>query len=141
MSRQRSYSGMLGEWKRMSNAMELHAEDLAHLEGSRTKLATSLEQMEQLFQEQKLRQSEKQGTSKQLRQLVSDVQRLVTLLHQGVKERYGISSETLVEFGVAPFRGRTKREDPPPPGTELARLTEGSGEPVIDLKAERVEES
>jgi hypothetical protein len=125
----------------MSNALELHAADLAHLEGSRTKLTTSLDQMEQLFQEQRLRQAEKQGTSKQLRQLVTDVQRLVTLLRQGVKERYGISSEILVEFGVAPFRGRNKPELPSPPGTELARLTEGSGGPVIDLKAERVEES
>jgi PHD/YefM family antitoxin component YafN of YafNO toxin-antitoxin module len=141
MSRQRSYSGVLGEWRRMSNALELHAADLAHLEGSRTKLATSLDQMEQLFQQQKLRQSEKQGASKQLRQLVNDVQRLVTLLRQGVKERYGINSETLVEFGVRPFRGRTKPDLPTPPGVELARLTEGSGEPVIDLKAERVEES
>lgn len=147
MRRERTYSGVLGEWKRLLQGLEENATDLNHLEGSRTKLTNMLTNLELLFQEQALRRSEKQEATKRIQDLVSEGQRLVTLLRAGVKEHYGIGAEKLVEFGVPPFRGR--RPAPPvAPGPEVARrgattipVTEPSAEPVTDLKAERVEES
>jgi hypothetical protein len=140
LRRETSYSGMLGEWKRLLGGMDQHAADLAHLSVSRDKLASKLTALEQLFQEQASRQAGKQESSQQVKSLLSESQRLVTLLRQGVKEHFGPGAETLVEFGLTPFRGRRRRVTPAP-SPELMRLVEPPGSPVTDLKAERVEES
>jgi len=140
MRRETSYSGMLGEWKRLLGGMDQHAADLPHLTVSRDKLESKLNALEQLFQEQAFRQAGKQELSQQVKELLGESQRLATLLRQGVKEHYGPGAETLLEFGLAPFR-RRRRQVEPSPGPELARLVEPPGAPVTDLKAERVEES
>ena len=50
------------------------------------------------------------------------------MLRQGIKQHFGIRSEKLAEFGLAPYRGKTGRKkpenpDPPPPPTETAAPT------------------
>jgi hypothetical protein len=62
--------------------------------------------------------------------MVSDGQRLATMLRQGLKQYYGIRSEKLTEFGLNSFRGRAGRKEPdnptppPPPVETPAHFTE-----------------
>jgi hypothetical protein len=39
--------------------------------------------------------------------------RVATVLRQSLKAHYGVRSEKLAEFGVKPFRGRTRKAKPP----------------------------
>jgi hypothetical protein len=57
----------------------------------------------------------KQDLTQQFRATLSNGLRLATILRKGLKQHYGIRSEKLAEFGLQPFRGRTKREPETPP--------------------------
>jgi hypothetical protein len=49
-----------------------------------------------------------QEASKELERLLSDALRLATVLRLAVKEHYGIRAEKVAQFGLQPFRGRTR---------------------------------
>jgi hypothetical protein len=60
-----------------------------------------------------------------LKQIMSDLGKLVSFLRHGVKEPYGSRSEKLVDFGLTPFRSQPRRVEtpsappaPPAPGIE-----------------------
>jgi hypothetical protein len=106
---------MLGDWDRWTSAIAANGSGLGHLEVPR-------EQLESLAIRGRgamLRQSEliasKQEASKELREVMIEGQRLVTLLRVAVRQHYGIDSEKLAEFGVQPFRGRRRSKVEPPP--------------------------
>ena len=46
--------------------------------------------------------------------LLTEAERLITVLLLAVKQHYGIRSEKLAEFGIQPFRGRRRKEEPTP---------------------------
>jgi hypothetical protein len=51
-----------------------------------------------------------------VRRLTSESERLATGVWNLLREHYGIRSEKLAEFGMQPFRGRTRKAAPEPPG-------------------------
>ena len=114
MAKETTYAGILGDWRRLLAPLNVNREDLAHLEGSRTKLEALLTQVTEINQQQALHRAEKQERTKRLRALVPEGQRLATLLRQAVKEHYGIRNEKLAEFGIQPFRGRLRAVKPAP---------------------------
>jgi hypothetical protein len=59
----------------------------------------------------------KQETSKQLRNLFAEGQRLATVLRKAVAVHYGPRAEKLAEFKIPPFRGRTRKVKPEEPET------------------------
>jgi hypothetical protein len=123
MQNETTYSGILGEWQRLLAAMSANTVDLNHLEASRTMFSDHLDQAQALIRRQAAQAAEKQQSSQDIRTMISDGQRLATMLRQGIRQYYGIRSEKLVEFGLSPFRGRTGRTQPdnptpPPPPVE-----------------------
>ena len=54
----------------------------------------------------------KQELSQQLKTLVVEGDRVATLLRSAVKQHFGVRAEKLTEFGVQPFRGRTRKAEP-----------------------------
>jgi hypothetical protein len=69
----------------------------------------------------------KQEASKQLNTFVTEGERLATVLQLAVKQHYGIRAEKLAEFGLQPFRGRTKAKPAPEtPGTPGASGAPGA---------------
>jgi methionyl-tRNA synthetase len=113
-------SGKLGEWQRLLVALQVNQTELAHLEPQRSQMAALVSQTEDLFQSQAALAASKQDATQQLASLVSDCQRLATVLRFTLKQFYGPGSEKLVEFGIQPFRGRKKLLPPPPPPAESA---------------------
>ena len=111
-------SGKLGGWQRLLVALEMNQTDLPFLETQRTQFGTMVGQAEDLFQSQAALSASKQEASQQLAALVTECQRLETVLRVSLKQFYGPRSEKLVEFGIQPFRGRTKPPSPPPPPAE-----------------------
>jgi hypothetical protein len=59
----------------------------------------------------------KQDLSKQLRVVITEGDRLATLLRSAIKQHYGIRAEKVAEFGVKPFRGKPRKAKPPVPKT------------------------
>jgi hypothetical protein len=116
--RQTTQSGQLGEWQRLSAALLMNQADLPFLETQRTQFETLVDQAEDFFQSQAALSASKQEASQQLAKLVTDCQRLATVLRFSLKQFYGPSAEKLTEFGIQPFRGRKKLTPPTPPPAE-----------------------
>jgi hypothetical protein len=128
MQNETTYSGILGEWQRLLDAMSANTTDLPHLEMARSLFLDQMSQTQALLRRQAALVAEKQQSTQDLREKITDGQRMATMLRQGIKQHFGIRSEKLAEFGLTPFRGRTGRKkpenpDPPPPPTETAAPT------------------
>ncbi|HWM89169.1 MAG TPA: hypothetical protein VN493_00230 [Thermoanaerobaculia bacterium] len=113
----------LGSLQRLNDALAANAGDLPQLEGSRAIYGGKVVQVNQLAQEQASLLANKQEVTRQFQYEMTETQRLATVLRLAVKHHYGIDSEKLVEFGIQPFRGRTRKvketPDPEtPPGLE-----------------------
>lgn len=118
MGSETTYSGILGEWQRLLDAMGANTTDLPHLEASRAIFVEYLNQTQAQLRRQAALVSEKQQASQDIKTMISSGKRLATMLRQGIRQYYGIRSEKLAEFGIPPFRGlsgRTQPEGPPPP--------------------------
>ncbi len=120
----KSYSEILGDLQRLLAAVNANAGDLQHLEGSRSSLEGLVSQAQVLSQEQAALTASKQDKTQELRIVVTEGQRLGTVLRFAVKQHYGISAEKLAEFGLQPFRGRSRKVKEPeaPPPTELSSI-------------------
>jgi hypothetical protein len=103
----------LGKLQKLSTALAANGGDLQHLQGSITQLATLLTQAQEAAKQQAAFMAGKQEASKQLNTFVTEGERLATVLQLAVKQHYGIRAEKLAEFGVQPFRGRTKAKAAP----------------------------
>jgi hypothetical protein len=129
MQNETTYTGILGEWQRLLDALSANTTDLPHLEASRALFVDHLSQTQALLRRQAAQVAEKQQSSQDLRTKISDGQRLATMLRQGLRQYYGIRAEKLAEFGLPPFRGKANKKkpenpDPPAPPTETAAPTE-----------------
>jgi hypothetical protein len=99
-------------------ALQINQSELAFLEPQRTQLATLVGQAEDFFQSQAALAASKQDASQQLAALVSECDRLMTVLRFSLKQYYGPTAEKLTEFGIQPFRGRDPKAKLPPPPVE-----------------------
>jgi hypothetical protein len=103
MSQETTYHGILGELARLDAALDANAGELPHLEGARLRLASLVSGAEGMAQQ---------------RFLVAG-QRVATGIRRLLKEHYGINAEKLAEFGLQPFRGRSRRAAPDGQGTPV----------------------
>jgi hypothetical protein len=116
--RETTRSGKLGSWQRLMAALEMNQADLPFLETQRTQFGAMVGQAEDFFQSQAALSASKQEASQQLAALVTECQRLETVLLLSLKQFYGPRSEKLVEFGIQPFRSRTEPPKLLPPPAE-----------------------
>jgi hypothetical protein len=104
---------------RLSAALEANAGELTHLEGARQRFADLVSEAQETAQSQAAFAASKQDASRKLERFLVEGQRMATGLGRLIKEFYGIDSEKLTEFGLQPFRGRTRRTEPEEPGPPL----------------------
>lgn len=114
MAREKTYNGVLGRWERLNQMMEVNKEDLPILEPGRQEFAKVVAAAMEVSHRQAVHTAGKQEASKQLKALITEGERMATMLTQGLKTRYGIRSEKLAEFGMQPFRGRPRKAKPEP---------------------------
>ncbi len=125
MSKETTDAGKKGDWGGLLATMAANSADLTHLEPLRAQLATQLDKAVDIGKQQAGLIANKQEMSKQLRAVITEGNRLATLLRSAIKQHYGIRAEKVAEFGVQPFRGRTRKAktpgtpqpstNPPPP--------------------------
>lgn len=117
MARVRRYMNLVNGWEQVVTA----SEGLPHLEASRAKLQDLIEQAKSQSAQQASLTATKQQYTKDLKQTLRSGQLLVDVLRTGAKEHYGPENERLVEFGMQPFRGRTRTQPPSSEGVEIAK--------------------
>ncbi len=122
MGNEPTYSVVLGRLGRLSAALEANAEDLAHLDGVRLRLAKIVGEAEGIARQQAEWTASKQENSKQLREMLVEAQRLASGLRRFIQQNYGIRSEKLEEFGIQPFRGRKARTPQSPAAAPSATV-------------------
>ena len=111
----------LGGMQRFKESMSANAEKLKAYEETRLKFESLVTQAQDLTQQQAALTAAKQETSKKLKEVLNDAQRVATVLRFALREHFGKDAEKLVEFGVQPFRGRPRKqkEEPEKPQPEL----------------------
>lgn len=120
MARVRRYMNLINGWEQVLAA----SEGLSHLAASRAKLQDLVEQAKVQSSQQSTFTAMKQQYTKDLKQTLRSGQLLVDVLRTGAREHYGTDNEKLVEFGMQPFRGKTRTPPPSSGGVENAKPAE-----------------
>lgn len=114
-----SYAELVTQWAQLSAALAANTDDIPHLENHRQLLDGLLATAYALSTDQASHAAAKQEVSKQLQDVLNQGQKLATFLRTGIRQHFGNRSEKLVEFGLQPFRGRSKPAEPARPPVEL----------------------
>jgi hypothetical protein len=115
MSQETTYNGILSALTRLNAALNANADELEHLEGTRERFASLVGQAQEAAREQAELAASKQAASRRVARFLAEGQRLATGISRLLREFYGTDSERLVEFGLQPFRGRSRRRAPQNP--------------------------
>lgn len=115
-----TYPDVVTEMEGVNAALEANAADFPHLEAFRLQLVKLLGEARTLSTQQSALAASKQETTKRLQIVLDEGFKLTTFLRTGVKQRYGSRSEKLVEFGIQPFRGRSRTVTKVPPPKDPA---------------------
>ena len=131
MLREKTNAGMLGQLVRFSAALAANSSELAHLEGMRVRFEKLVSDAQVIAQQQGALVASKQDASKQLQHLLSEGLRAATGIERMIQEFYGPGAEKLAEFGLQPFRGRTRqaKEKPGPPEPPAPEVSSASATP------------
>ena len=113
MAKLQQYLNALNGWEQVAAAQQDNAEELPGMETYRAKLLVLLEKARSLTNEHHTLTASKQEVSKDLQETIRQGQKLVDLMRTAAVERFGAESDKLVEFGVKPFRGRTRKPKAP----------------------------
>jgi hypothetical protein len=120
-------------WQRLTTSLAANAADLPHLEAHRARLAELLTRVHSLGNQQAVLTASKQEVTKELQAALTEARTVAAFLRSGLREKYGKEAEKLVEFGLRPFRGISRRQEPETPApkpekpaTKAATGTAGS---------------
>ena len=115
MTRDTKTAGVMGDLQRLSVTMEANKELLPDLEPYRIKLTGIVTQIFDVAKQQSAFKASKQDSSKQLRKLLTQGNRVANVVRTVVRDHFGPDDEKVAEFGVQPFRGRKVKAATPTP--------------------------
>jgi hypothetical protein len=134
MLRENTNAGMLGQLMRFSAALAANSAELAHLEGLRVRFESLVNEAQVIAQQQAALAASKQQASKRMQELLSEGLRAATGIERMLLEFYGLRAEKLVEFGIQPFRGRTRSKETPEPPTVPQPETQAPGPEALEAQ-------
>ena len=108
------YLNTLNGWTKVLAAVEAHSAELPYLAEPSSRLESLLQQANDLSTEYSALTANKQDVGQRLQQALRDGDALASFLRKGARERFGIRSEILVQFGLQPLRTRSRPVAPPP---------------------------
>jgi hypothetical protein len=116
MSRE-NYATTVYGWKTLGSGLETNAGDHQNLEGHRLLLDQMTERADTLVARRNALEAEKQAVTRELQTLLDQGRTVATFLRAAMRQHYGTRSEKLVEFGLRPFRRRSRKAAAGPPST------------------------
>jgi len=103
-------------FKRLLDSLDEDAPEFPELKAARAKLGVMYERLQALYTEQAALTAAKQTATREIRTLLEEGRSTANFLRLGLQTHYGKTSEQLVEFGIQPFRRRSRRKKQPAPG-------------------------
>ena len=116
-----SYAKTLKKLELRVKALAANIEETPHLKLLLAQLEALLAQLKELSAEQARLTASRQEVSKQLAEVNDKAQKLMNVVDLGVKGHYGNRSETLVEYGLQPYRSKPRIRRVGPDGKPLKR--------------------
>ena len=112
-------------------SIEANKVDLGHLEEQRSLLAKAVEEAKAASIRQDSFKAQVQQATRDMEKSVADAQELITRLRNGVRTKYGLRSEKLVEFALQPRRkSKTAVKEKPAPVAQPAPASKTANETV-----------
>ncbi|HSS50596.1 MAG TPA: hypothetical protein VLX28_16790 [Thermoanaerobaculia bacterium] len=130
MARETRSAGIMGDLQRLSVTMDANKEALPQLEPFRLKLTGIVTQVFDIAKQQAAHKAGKQESSKQLRKLLTEANRVADVVRTAVKDHFGPEDEKVAEFGIQPFRGRKAKAATPTPVSTSPPAPAGSAATV-----------
>ena len=116
MARQNQADTLL-RFKRLLDALPEDPPELPELKTARAKLGAMHDRLQTLYAEQAAMTAAKQAATREIETVLEEGRRTANFLRLGLQTHYGKTSERLVEFGIQPFRGRSRRKKQPAPAS------------------------
>ena len=107
------YMNTVNGWDKVEAAVTASGEP--QLEVSLPVLRTKSQRARLLFTQQASLTAAKQEVTRELNQLIMEGNAVVDFIRTGARAIYGKDSEKLVEFGIKPFRGKSRKKTTPTP--------------------------
>jgi hypothetical protein len=111
----KTYAGQIKELEKLTASVAANASELPPSETYLKALEGLLPEVRSLIVQQAFHQARKQEISKRLKALLVEADKVAKVLHMMLKQRFGADNEKLVEFGLQPFRRRSRKAKPVPP--------------------------
>ena len=108
------YMNTVNGWDKMDTAVTANGQKMPELEVNLAGLRDRSQRARRLFAQQAALTAAKQEVTKELQQVIQEGNQILRFLREGLKAYLGKSNEKLIEFGVQPFRGITRKPAPKP---------------------------
>ena len=112
MAREWLYMNTVNGWDRVEVAVTARGDEVPQLEVNLPALRQKSQRARALFAQQAALTAAKQEVTRELNQVILEGNALVDFIKTGARAHYGKDSETLIEFGINPFRGTSRRRHP-----------------------------
>jgi uncharacterized protein YfdQ (DUF2303 family) len=113
-----SFADFVTDWEHLLKAVDSNAADLPQLEANRAELLATVESAKAIDVRQSSLRSELSQATRDLEAAMARGRDLASRLRAGIRAQYGLKGEKLREFGLKPFRRRSRtlsRPDATPP--------------------------
>ena len=104
------YAYTVEDWMRLNDSLEADRDAIAFLEEERLKLKAMAARAQELVTRRAALEAEKQTVTKELQAILEQGRTVATFLRAGLKQSLGERNEKLTQFGIRPFRGRSRRK-------------------------------
>lgn len=118
MADSRLYMNTVNGWDKMDTAVTANATQVPNLEINLEGLRQKSKRARELYAQHAAMTAAKQEVWKDLQEVLREGDAVMKFLKEGVKAHYGKDSDKLIEFGVQPFRGLTRKPVVKPPAPE-----------------------
>lgn len=108
------YMKKVVRWDQTTTQVGERQTELEHLLPHSARLEGMSEHFKELFAEYQRMMARKLELSQEFREILRKGETLADFIRTGVREYYGLDSETLFAFGMAPTTRRRRRTNPPP---------------------------
>jgi hypothetical protein len=117
-------------WRQASASAAANASEVPQAELTRVALDKVIVEVDKIVVEQSAFRASKQMSTQRLQTLVDQGDKLTTVLKTIVKQHYGSGNDKLVEFGIQPFRARSKPTVAPTPSLDPGTTVPTPGTPA-----------
>lgn len=109
------YMNRVNGWAQVVAGVLANEAQVPQLLGGLAKLQALVDFMRSLSVQYTALRSSKQELAQQIQAVLREGDAVADFLKTGARAHYGNDSEKLIEFGIQPFRGRSKKKAPEPP--------------------------